>query len=171
MGAFTFGGGYGMLPLIEDAVISHSWMTAEELINFLAVSESTPGSMSVNISTFVGYQVAGLPGAFTATLGVILPLFVIIFLIAKFYRQFRTNHVIRGMMVGLEPAVIGMIGAGAISVMSTIFFQNGALIDTTTLLIKAGLTVLLLILSIKNVHPILVIVISAVIGIALGNIL
>ena len=69
IGAFTFGGGYAMIPLIQSEVTSHGWMTAEEVVNFVAVSESTPGPFAVNASTYVGAQTAGLPGAFCATLG------------------------------------------------------------------------------------------------------
>ena len=77
IGAFTFGGGYAMLPLIQSEVASHSWLNQEELVNFIAVSESTPGPFAVNISTYVGTTVGGLPGSFCATLGVVFPSFVI----------------------------------------------------------------------------------------------
>jgi chromate transporter len=73
IGAFTFGGGYAMLPLIEAEVAAHGWMTIEELINFIAVSESTPGPFAVNVSTYVGAETGGFPGAVCATLGVICP--------------------------------------------------------------------------------------------------
>ena len=66
IGLFTFGGGYAMLPLIEQEVLSHGWLTAEEIVNFIAVSESTPGPFAINISTYVGVETAGIPGAFTA---------------------------------------------------------------------------------------------------------
>ena len=76
VGAFTFGGGYAMLPLIQDEVASHGWMEMEQLVNFIAVSESTPGPFAVNISTYIGSQLGGLFGAFCATLGVVTPSFL-----------------------------------------------------------------------------------------------
>ena len=84
IGAFTFGGGYAMLPLIQQEMLSHGWMDMEQLVNFVAVSESTPGPLAVNLSTYVGAETAGLLGAFCAHLGVVLPYFVIIMLVAKF---------------------------------------------------------------------------------------
>ena len=89
IGAFTFGGGYAMLPLVQGEVASHGWMTAEELVNFIAVSESTPGPFAVNVSTYVGAETGGLPGAFCATLGVVLPSFVIILIVAKCFERFQ----------------------------------------------------------------------------------
>ena len=88
IGAFTFGGGYAMLPLIQAEVKSHGWLDTAELVDFIAVSESTPGPFAVNISTFVGMRTAGIPGALCATFGVVLPSFLIIILVAKFYEKF-----------------------------------------------------------------------------------
>lgn len=111
IGALTFGGGYAMLPLIQAEVASHGWISNEELINFIAVSESTPGPFAVNISTYVGITTGGLPGAFCATLGVVLPSFVIILIVAKCFEQFKKSLIVSGCMSGLKAAVIGMIGA------------------------------------------------------------
>ncbi len=83
IGLFTIGGGYAMLPLIQADVQAKGWMTAKELVNFIAVSESTPGPFAVNVSTYVGAELAGLPGAFCATLGVVLPSFLIILLVCS----------------------------------------------------------------------------------------
>ena len=101
------------------------WMTAEELVNFIAVSESTPGPFAVNVSTYVGAELAGLPGAFCATLGVVLPSFLIILLVARFYAAFRSSAIVSGAMGGLRPAVIGMIGAAVVSVGQTVFLPEG----------------------------------------------
>lgn len=110
IGLFTFGGGYAMLPLIQAETASHGWISEEELINFIAVSESTPGPFAVNISTYIGMTTGGFAGAFSATLGVVSPSFLIILLVAKFYEKFRENKVVSGCMSGLKPAVVGMIG-------------------------------------------------------------
>ena len=83
IGAFTFGGGYAMLPLIQDAVLQNKWSTQEEIIDFIAVSESTPGPFAINMATYVGSQTGGVLGAVCATLGVVLPSFIVILIIAK----------------------------------------------------------------------------------------
>lgn len=85
IGAFTFGGGYAMLPFIQQEVLKNGWMNDKELIDFIAISESTPGPFAVNASTFVGMQTAGVFGAVCATLGVVLPSFIIILIVAKIF--------------------------------------------------------------------------------------
>lgn len=106
IGAFTFGGGYAMLPLIQAEVESHGWMASADLVNFVAVSESTPGPFAVNISTYVGTELAGIPGGIFATLGVVLPSFLIILLVARCFEAFRNSRIVSGCMAGLKPAVI-----------------------------------------------------------------
>ena len=125
IGAFTFGGGYAMLPLIQQEVVSHQWMTLEQLVNFIAVSESTPGPLAVNLSTYVGAETGGLLGALCATFGVVLPSFVIILVVAKFYQAFQSNTVVKGCMNGLRPTVVGMIGASLLSVAGSPFPASG----------------------------------------------
>ncbi|MEG1016423.1 MAG: chromate transporter [Oscillospiraceae bacterium] len=171
IGAFTFGGGYAMLPLIQTEVLNKGWMTMAELVNFIAVSESTPGPFAVNISTYVGATTAGPLGAFCATLGVVLPSFVIILLVAKFFTAFRKSKIVDGCMSGLKPAVIGMIASAAVSVGATAFFPNS--FDVSYLLsygfiCSAVIFLLMLFLEYKKLHPILIITLSAVLGIATG---
>lgn len=125
IGAFTFGGGYAMLPLIQSEVEGHGWLTQAEVVNFIAVSESTPGPLAINMATFVGIRTGGVFGAVCATLGVVLPSFVIILIVAKFYEKFRKSRAVDGVMYGLRPAVIGLIGAAFLSVGMTVFFPNG----------------------------------------------
>ena len=126
IGAFTFGGGYAMLPLIQDEVIAHNWIDSQSLIDFIAVSESTPGPFAVNIATYVGAEVGGIFGSFCATLGVILPSFIIILIVAKCFIQFsKKSIVIKGMYVRIKPAVVGLIGSAVISMSSTVFIPDG----------------------------------------------
>ena len=165
IGAFTFGGGYAMLPLIQEEVLGHGWMELEDLVNFMAVSESTPGPLAVNLSTYIGAETAGFPGALCATLGVVLPSFVIILIVARCFAAFQENGIVKGCMNGLRPAVVGMIGASLLSVAGTAFPLTAgwpALAGAGVLLAAA------LIASWKNVHPILIILASAAVGIALG---
>lgn len=171
IGAFTFGGGYAMLPLIEEEVLAHQWMDIESLINFVAVSESTPGPFAVNISTYVGFETGGLLGSFLATLGVTLPSFIIILLVARFYLKFKNSKIVNGCMTGLRPAVIGLIGSAVISVGATV--MNNSLAQTATLgyapvIATCVIFVIMLGLQYKKIHPIIIIGLSAVLGIVAG---
>ena len=171
IGAFTFGGGYAMLPLVQAQVLAHGWLSSEELVNFIAVSESTPGPFAVNVSTYVGMQTGGLFGAFCATLGVVLPSFLIILLVARCFVKFQSSRAVQGCMSGLKPAVVGLIAAAVVSTGQTVFFENGfsaAALGSPAFLCSAGIFLLMLILSMKKVHPILIILLSAVLGIGVG---
>ena len=125
IGLFTFGGGYAMLPLIQAEVEGRGWVSGPDLVDFIAVSESTPGPFAVNISTYVGTQLGGIPGALCATLGVVLPSFIIILVIARFVARFRNSLAVTGCLNGLKPAVSGLIAASVISVGYTVFFPSG----------------------------------------------
>ena len=160
-----------MLPLIQSEVEAHGWMHTEELVNFIAVSESTPGPFAVNISTYVGAELGSIPGAFCATLGVVLPSFIIILIVAKCYEKFKKSKVVSGCMSGLKPAVIGLIGTAVVSVAKTVFFPEGlalSVFSTPEFYISFAVFILMAVLSFKKIHPILIIASSAVIGIATG---
>lgn len=172
MGALTFGGGYAMIPFIEETVLRHEWMTTRELVDFIAVSESTPGAFAVNISTYVGSEVGGILGAICATFGLVLPPFLIILLIAKVYERFKKNTLVQGAMLGLKSTVVGLIAATVLSVGKEVFFSGGisAQVFTTanfyvSLVIFA---VALFLLLYKKLNPILIIAGSAAVGILAG---
>ena len=167
IGTFTFGGGYAMLPLIQAEVIANGWLDAAEVVNFIAVSESTPGPFAVNMATFVGTRMAGIPGSLCATLGVVLPSFIIILIVAKCFQKFKESRVIRGVMSGLRPAVVGLIGSARISVGQTVFFPEGVSFGAGFFL-SLSIFLLCAVLAFKKTHPILVILISAALGIAAG---
>lgn len=178
IGAFTFGGGYAMLPLIQAEVTSKGWISEESIVNFVAVSESTPGPFAVNMATYVGSEMGGvfgvgggIFGAFCATLGVVLPSFVIILIVAQCFRKFQSSRVIRGCMSGLKPAVIGLIASAVISIGTTVFIPNGFMWEIFTQVrtyIFLGIAALALVLGFKKLHPIIIICISAALGIAAG---
>lgn len=181
IGAFTFGGGYAMLPLIEDAVVSKGWIDAETMLNFIAVSESTPGPFAINIATYVGSELGGaqggiigsLFGAFCATMGVVTPSYVIILIIAHFFEKFRSSKVISSALTGIRPAVVGLIAAAAVSIGMTVLFPNGIqnVVFDAKFFISLGIFALMTSLSfIKKIKvgPIVVIVGSAVLGIICG---
>ena len=181
IGAMTFGGGYAMLPLIQSEVAAR-WgdvIPSQMMIDFVAVSESTPGPFAVNMATYVGSEMGGQTGSvlgavfgsFCATLGVVLPSFIIILIVAKCYDSFRQSKVVKGCMSGLKPAVVGLIGNAVLTVFMTVFFPVGLAVSAFTAVsfyVFAGLFALMLLLSLKKVHPIIIICLSAAIGIALG---
>ena len=171
IGAFTFGGGYAMIPLIQDEVISHGWLGMNELYNFIAISESTPGPFAVNISTYVGAEMGGVFGSFCATLGVVLPSFIIILIVAKCYEMFKKNKIVAGCMVGLKATVVGLIASTIVSVLITVFFPEGFSFEhmiSFGFLSSLVILALVLFLQKKKLHPILLIMVSAVLGIAAG---
>jgi len=171
IGAFTFGGGYAMLPLIQEEVLKHNWASIGEILNFIAVSESTPGPFAVNIATYIGITLGGILGAFFATLGVILPSFLIILTVAVFFRKYSQNKLVKGIMSGLRPAVIGLIASAVISVAVTELFPQG--LQKAVFLDKDFYVLLLIfflssVLVFKKIHPIFVILISGALGIIFG---
>ena len=177
IGLFTIGGGYAMIPMIESEVISKGWLTEVELVNFLAISESTPGPFAINMATFVGVNEAGILGGIFATLGVITPSIIIIILIFKMYEKFITNKYVKAVMNGIKAVVCGMIFVIAFELILKEIFKSGItkefIIDYKALIIIAILVALKLIFK-KKMNPIIMILISAVLGIIgygfLGNI-
>ena len=169
IGAFTFGGGYAMLPLIQQTVLENHWITEQQLVDFIAVSESTPGPLAINMSTYVGVRTAGIGGACAATLGVVLPSFIIILLISGCYKKIQSNRLVRGAMAGLQPAVVALIATALLSVAGNVFdignlFTRDTLISIFILLI-AG------VLCYRKKHPILIIGVSALLGVISGLII
>lgn len=166
IGAFTFGGGYAMLPLVQQAVIENGWLTSEDIIDFVAISESTPGPFAVNISTYVGYEMSGFWGAFCATLGIVLPSFIIISIVCKIYERFKQSKIVSGCMIGLKPAVIGLIGTAIVTTAISAFEITP---DWSFINIKFAIGIalfaLMLYLLLKKINPIIIIIASAVIGI------
>ena len=122
IGAVSFGGGYGMISLIREEVLSYGWLTEGELINFIAVAESTPGPVAVNMATFVGSSQGGILGALTATVGVVLPSFAIILIIAALLKNILKYAGVQAFLGGLRPAVAALIlSTAAIMFLSSLF--------------------------------------------------
>ena len=170
IGLFTFGGGYAMLPLIQAEVLANGWLTLEQIVNFVAVSESTPGPFAVNIATYVGMITAGPFGAVCATLGVALPSFLVIMIIARGYDKFRKSPLVEGMMTGLRPAVIGLIASALYSIGKNVLFPAWPEI-TPVFWVSAAIFIPVAVLAFRKKSPILLIGISAAAGIAAGYIL
>ena len=171
IGAITFGGGYAMLPIIQKEVAAKGWIDAASLVDFVAVSESTPGPFAINMATYVGSEVGGFFGAVCATLGVVVPSFVVILIVAKCYEQFRDSSVVKGCMTGLKPAVVGLIAGAILTVAIPVFFPAGlqlSVFKTPSFYLSAGIFGVMLVLALKKVHPIILIVASAAVGIVIG---
>ncbi|MBR5263119.1 MAG: chromate transporter [Clostridia bacterium] len=109
VGLFCFGGGYGMLPLMEETVVAKGWLTAEQFYDFVGVCESTPGPIAVNMATYVGSVTGGPLGSIVATLGTVLPAFIIILIIASILKNFTENKYFKGFLKGVKPVVSALI--------------------------------------------------------------
>ncbi len=178
IGAFTFGGGYAMLPLIQKEVLAHGWMTQDLLVNFIAVSESTPGPFAINMATYVGSQVGGdfgvwgsIFGSFCATLGTVMPSFIIILLVAQFYEKFKSSKTVKGLMSGLKPAAVGLIASAVLTIAATALAPAGwslSLFTSPDFYAALAIFVLGAVLAFKKKHPILIILLSAGLGIIWG---
>ena len=173
IGALSFGGGYGMISLVRETVLNHGWLTEEEFLSFVAVSESTPGPLAVNMATFIGSSQGGLPGAFFATLGVVLPSFVIILLIAAVLKNLMKYAGVEAFLSGIRPCVVAMILATAANMilsnlcgMKTL--ADGAALDGKAVLVFGLLWAVHLFGKAKTKKapsPILMILLSAGLGI------
>lgn len=126
IGAFSFGGGYAAMPLIQEQVVTqNSWLTMDAFANLVTIAEMTPGPIAVNAATFVGTQVAGPAGAIVATLGCILPSCLFVTLLAYIYTKYRNLALLQGTLKNLRPAVIAMIAKAGVTILISAFFVNG----------------------------------------------
>jgi len=175
IGAVSFGGGYGMISLMREKVLNFGWLTEEELLNIIAVAESTPGPIAVNMATFVGSEQGGILGSLLATLGVILPSFIIILLIAALIRNFLKYSGVKAFLGGVRPCVVGLILSTAITmgISKLIGFVK---IGDTVVPDICGIIIFAVLISIsvmwgklkkKKPSPILMILISAGLGMLL----
>jgi len=161
IGIVTFGGGYAMIPMIEEEVVNkHHWTSKEELLDLIAIAQSCPGVFAVNISTFIGYKLNKKKGAFCTTLGAALPSFLIILLIAMFFHQFADNKVVAAMFRGIRPAVVALIAA------PTFRLAKSAKITLTNCWIPIACALAIWALG---VSPILIIIVAAVAGYVYGQ--
>lgn len=186
-GLFAVGGGMATLPFLQNIGETTGWYTYADLMNMLAVSESTPGPIGINMATYVGYTVGGVPGALIATLGEVTPSIVVILIIAAILRSFRDNVYVERAFYGRRPASTGLIGAACVAVMLEVltsvessgseglvkrFHLNGSLAN---LFNWQGLVLAALLLALTNrvkptkkLHPIVFIAFSAVVGVVFG---
>ncbi len=170
VGLFAFGGGYGAIPIIRDVVLSYGWMDENMLATMIAVSESTPGPIMVNLATYAGAVQAGIPGAIVATLAVILPAFAIILLVMVLFKTAMKNKYFNAVLGGMKPCIVGIILAtGCYMIFGNCFNSVKAFRpDITALIITVGLSLIYFgsrLIKKKGISPIMLIIISAVVGI------
>jgi len=174
IGLFSIGGGYAAMPLIQNQVVDvHPWLTMTQFADIMTIAEMTPGPIAINSATFVGIQVAGLPGALVATLGCILPSCVIVMTLAYIYYRFRGLTIVQGVLAGLRPAVVAMIASAGISLIILSFYGQrtlpadlSGLNYISVVIFAAGL----FILRKWNVNPIYVMAGAGVAGVLLYSV-
>ena len=185
VGLFAVGGGMATLPFLKDIGTSTGWYSYTELMNMLAVSESTPGPIGINMATYVGFTAGGVSGAVIATLGEVTPSIIVILIVAAMLKRFRDSRLVANAFYGLRPASTGLIGAACVTVVLevltsiTVQSSSGSLLNTFQLTQGSGLlnvrglllAAVLLVLTnwakpTKGLHPIVFILLSALVGIA-----
>ncbi|MTI46883.1 chromate transporter [Sporosalibacterium faouarense] len=162
IGAFTFGGGYAMIPLIQAEVVDvNKWLTYEEFIDTVVIAQSAPGAIAVNVSVFVGYRIKKTLGAIVCTLAVVIPSFVVILTIAVFFYKFKDNAIVEKIFLGIGPAVVALISTAVLR------FSKGIELNKVTLMISI---VTIVAVALLNVNPIFIIVLAGVCGAGLYRI-
>ena len=182
-GLFAVGGGMATLPFLKDIGQSTGWYSYGDLMNMLAVSESTPGPIGINMATYVGFTVAGIPGALIATIGEITPSIIVILIVAAMLKKFRDSKYVNNAFYGLRPASTGLIGAACVAVVLAVLTYvsvqtpAGSIVNTFSLTGSGllnwpglALAAVLLVLTnwvkpTKKLHPIVFIALSAVVGV------
>lgn len=159
IGAFSFGGGYAMLPLIREEIIEiNNWLSLKEFVDILAISQITPGPIAINSATFLGYKVGGFFGSVVSTIGVVAPSAIIVLIISHFLAKFKDSKYVKWAFTGLRPVVLGLIASAGLLVAKDVF------IDIKSIIIAVGI---FYIITFRKVHPILAIVIAGALGVIL----
>jgi chromate transporter len=167
LGAFTVGGGYAIIPLINQEMAASGYMTQAEALDMVAISQMTPGPLAINAATFAGMRAQGVAGAVIATFGVVFPSFVFAILAGKFFFRFQESTLVRSLLLGMRPVVLALIAAAALTLSLETFFLGGAAfaweaIDLPALAIAVVCAVVTL--TVKKLPPALLIVAAGVFG-------
>lgn len=177
IGLFTFGGGYAMIPLMKSEAVDGGYVTADMMYDFIGISESTPGPFAVNMATFIGMSNFGVIGAIIATLGVVLPSFLIILLIASLGSKFIESNGVKRAFLGLKPAVIGLIMSVSIRLILMLVFPNFVIEDMIfdfSNINFIGLSILSIVTIVtilyKKITPLKMILLSALLGMIIYSI-
>lgn len=171
IGLFAIGGGLATLPFLQDLTVKYDWITAKQLIDMIAISESTPGPIGINTATFVGFEAGGLLGGISATLGIVAPSIIVIIVIAHFFAKFSETKTVKSAFIGIRAAVAGLIGSVFVEIFLLTIFNINKFNITNKLLDLINLNNLILFGAMFYIthkykkHPIFYLAIAAVIGI------
>ena len=168
IGAFSFGGGYAAMPLIQDQIVTkHGWLDMAEFTDLITISQMTPGPIAINSATFVGIKIAGVTGALVATIGSILPSCIIVTLLARLYLRYRNLELLQRVLTTLRPAVVAMIASAGVSILVTAFWGEAVVAFAATNWVMVSIFVLSVFLLLKcKLDPILVMVLAGVLKLA-----
>lgn len=172
-GLFSVGGGLATIPFLQDMGQRTGWFTSHDLANMIAISESTPGPMGVNMATYAGYTTAGIPGAILATFSLILPSILVILIVARFLQRFQDSVIVKRVLAGLRPASVGLIAAAGWGILKIALLEQSAdtgafiAVDYRSLGLCVALAVAYHFLG-KKLHPICFIALGAVAGLVLS---
>lgn len=157
VGLFTFGGGYAMIPIVKQEVVeNHRWLSEEEFIDMLAVAQSLPGAVAVNSAVYIGHKLHGLAGSVSSLLGVVMPSFLVILIVAVFFSRFTTYPLVMAAFAGIRPTIVALIAAAVIKIGKPVFKKRQNLpLVAAFLMISSGI----------GLHPMLVILCGVIIGI------
>lgn len=157
IGAYNFGGGYAMIPLIISMVVDkHAWIGMDDFINFVTISQITPGPIAINLATFVGYTVGnGVLGSIITTIAVVLPSFILITLIVFFMQKFKDNIHIKNFFIGIRPVVLGLIASSCVAVIDSDFYTFYSIVT---------FGIIFYLTTYKNLHPIIAIFLTGLVG-------
>ncbi len=176
IGAVSFGGGYGMISLVREKALAFGWLTQDEFLNMIAVAESTPGPIAINMATFIGSEEGGILGSALATLGVVLPAFIIILIISALLKNFIKYKSVQAFLNGVQPCVMALILSTAFTMMLSALFDFEHIGDKVAFNLVGIIILPIIVISAeifkkikkKKPSPILLIVISAVLGMIFG---
>lgn len=167
VGAFSFGGGYSTLPLIQQQVVTqHGWLTMKEFTDIITISQMTPGPIALNASTFVGIKIAGIFGAVVATFGCVLPTTIVALVLGHYYFKYRNLELVKGAFEGLRPAAIALIATAAVSILFLALFNSETLGSLSSIDWKAAVifAICLFVMRKFKPNPILVMLASGAVG-------
>lgn len=167
VGAFSFGGGYAALPLIQEEIVTnHQWLTQQEFTDLITISQMTPGPIAINSATFVGNQIAGIPGSLVATLGSIVPSIIIVTILASVYMKYRNLDSLQYVLKTLRPAVVAMIATAGMSILLTSFWGDQVIgIDTLNIIAVVIFAICLTLLFKTKWDPVVIMLLAGVLNV------
>lgn len=173
-GLFAIGGGLATLPFLKQIALRHTWFSVSQLTDMIAVSESTPGPIGINMSTYAGFHAAGVPGAIVSTLSLVLPSYIVILIVSHFLEKFKDSPLVQHVFYGIRPATAGLIAGAMFEVFLMSLFNmdafqaSGSMMDLIRILpIIVYVIALICVIKLPKIHPIVFIIAGAVLGVVL----